>query len=86
MKKGVKKQTDIAKEQYQKLEQVYEFEKKEEDETKNIDKIKNKNCATLNKVKDLLFSNTTILKDSKELNEFKTKLELFYEGTGGIKV
>ena len=33
----LKKQTGVAKKQYQKLDKVYEFDKKEEDKIKKID-------------------------------------------------
>ena len=36
----LKKKTDIAKTQYQGLDKFYKFDKKEEDETKSIDKTK----------------------------------------------
>ena len=82
----MKKETGIAKKkQYQKLGKVYEFDKKEKDETKNIDKTKNKKhvksnlfysnkftffkCRNFEKVSNLSFSSK-----QKDLNEFKAKL------------
>ena len=61
----LKKLTDIANEQYQRLDKVYKFEDKEEDKTKIIDKTKNKKrilSQIYYTIIDLLFSNTKILK------------------------
>ena len=51
----MKKQTDIAKKQYQGLDKIYEFDKKENEETKNTDKKEESATTKKNSVKSNLF-------------------------------
>ena len=59
----MKKQTNIARKQYQGLHKVYEFDKKKKDKAKDIDKTKNKKRVKSNLFySDICFSKTAVLK------------------------